>query len=78
MPTLSRFEDFERAAISLAENANPRRFRVNIKYRHCDSALKLTVTDDVQKYIYSSSIAQDIRRMEKLNNKLIIKMMDRQ
>jgi len=77
MPTVTSYEDFEKNADRMAAQADPSRFRFVIKYHHCKGEVSLTVTDDKERFKYSSNLAQDVKRMEKLNNKLLRKMMEK-
>ena len=77
MPELASYEDFEKNADRMVAESDPSRFRFNIKYRHCDGGLSLTVTDDRERFRYSTNLAQDVKKLEKLYNKLLRKMMDK-
>lgn len=77
MPTITTFEDFDIIADRMVSSSDPRRFRFAIKYRHNDGVVTLTITDDVERFKFTSNLAQDVKKMEKLNNKLLRKMMEK-
>eukprot|EP00741_Cyanophora_paradoxa_P007339 tig00001107_g7099.t1 len=49
--------------------ARPAETRYCIKYRHCDAKLVLKVTDDKVCLKYRTDQAQDLKKIEKLNNR---------
>jgi signal recognition particle subunit SRP9 len=70
MPYLPSWEEFAKAAEEIYQ-ASPYKTRYVVKYRHCDCKLELKVTDDVNCVKYRTDQAQDVKRLEKLNNSLM-------
>ncbi|XP_062502438.1 signal recognition particle 9 kDa protein-like [Corticium candelabrum] len=76
MPYIPSWDEFVRAAEEIYQ-ANPYKARYVVKYRHCQSKLELKVTDDIQCVKYRTDQAQDIKRLEKLNNSLMRMMVSK-
>ncbi|XP_065833789.1 signal recognition particle 9 kDa protein-like [Oscarella lobularis] len=70
MPFVSSWDEFARTAEQLYL-ANPYKTRFVVKYRHCDAKMILKITDDVACIKYATDQAQDVKRLEKLNNTLL-------
>eukprot|EP00118_Oscarella_pearsei_P028467 m.2218 g.2218 ORF g.2218 m.2218 type:complete len:82 (+) comp8465_c0_seq1:70-315(+) len=70
MPFLSTWDDFSRMAEQIYLE-NPYKTRFVVKYRHCEAKLVLKVTDDVTCIKFATDQAQDVKRLEKLNNSLL-------
>ncbi|CAK8560237.1 unnamed protein product [Lathyrus sativus] len=67
MVYITSWDDFMERSIQLFR-ADPDSTRYVMKYRHCDGKLILKVTDNVQCLKYKTDQAQEIKKMEKLNN----------
>ena len=58
--------------------ADPMKVRVVMKYRHCDGNLCIKVTDDTTCLQYKTDQAQDVKKIEKLNSKLMRLMVSKE
>jgi len=67
MVYIENWDDFQESSIKLFRS-DPVATRYVMKYRHCDGKLVLKVTDDKVCLKFKTDQAQDIRKMEKLNN----------
>nr|XP_024393965.1 signal recognition particle 9 kDa protein-like isoform X1 [Physcomitrium patens] len=67
MVYIENWDDFQ-ARSSALFRSDPVATRYVMKYRHCDGKLVLKVTDDKVCLKFKTDQAQDIRKMEKLNN----------
>ena len=70
MPKIESWDEFSKAAERLYQS-DPFKVRYNIKYRHCDGKLILTVTDDQVRLRYETQHAQDVKKIEKLTASLL-------
>ena len=70
MTYIDNWEDFAKAAEQLYLN-NPSKSRFTTKYRRCDGNLILKMTDDKVCLKYRTDQAQDVKKLEKLNNILM-------
>ncbi|XP_078491903.1 signal recognition particle 9 kDa protein-like [Ciona intestinalis] len=70
MTYIETWEEFCKATERLYQS-DPNKVRYNIKYRHCDGKMVLTVTDDQVRLQYAASHAQDVKKMEKLTSSLM-------
>uniref|UniRef100_A0ACD5ZRB0 Uncharacterized protein n=1 Tax=Avena sativa TaxID=4498 RepID=A0ACD5ZRB0_AVESA len=61
------WEEFVDRSLELFRN-DPIATRYVMKYRHCDGKLVLKVTDNNDCLKFKTDQAQDIKKMEKLNN----------
>lgn len=67
MVYVENWDDFQERSIVLFRT-DPVATRYVMKYRHCDGKLVLKVTDDKVCLKFKTDQAQDLRKMEKLNN----------
>lgn len=67
MVYIENWDDFQERSIVLFRS-DPVATRYVMKYRHCDGKLVLKVTDDRVCLKFKTDQAQDLRKMEKLNN----------
>ena len=72
MPALnvSSVEEFQEALDDFFAG-NSEKSRFDMKYRHCDSKLRLKVTDDEKVAIFKTSNIQDVKKVEKLSSHAI-------
>ncbi|XP_066910949.1 signal recognition particle 9 kDa protein-like [Clytia hemisphaerica] len=70
MTYIENWEDFAKAAEQLFIE-NPSQARFCTKYRHCDGKLVIKMTDDKVCLKYRTDQAQDVKKLEKLNNVLM-------
>ena len=70
MTYIDNWEDFAKAAEQLFLS-NPSKSRFTTKYRRCDGNLVLKMTDDKVCLKYRTDQAQDVKKLEKLNNVLM-------
>ncbi|CAK8680245.1 signal recognition particle 9 kDa protein-like [Clavelina lepadiformis] len=70
MTYIESWEEFCKAAERLYQS-DPSKVRYNIKYRHCDEKLVLTVTDDQVRLQYATEHAQDVKKVEKFTSTLL-------
>lgn len=74
MPYIKSFEEFARQAEGLFA-ANPRDSRFVLKYRHQDGKLVAKMTDNRVCIMYLVEKSQEVKKVEKLNSRLIGLMM---
>ncbi|KAM0951778.1 putative signal recognition particle, SRP9/SRP14 subunit, signal recognition particle SRP9 [Dioscorea sansibarensis] len=67
MVYIASWEEFVERSIQLFR-ADPQSSRYVMKYRHCDGKLVLKVTDNRECLKFKTDQAQDVKKMEKLNN----------
>ncbi|KAH7661327.1 Signal recognition particle SRP9 subunit protein [Dioscorea alata] len=67
MVYIASWEEFVERSIQLFR-ADPQSSRYLMKYRHCDGKLVLKVTDNRECLKFKTDQAQDVKKMEKLNN----------
>ncbi|KAK1314266.1 Signal recognition particle 9 kDa protein [Acorus calamus] len=67
MVYIESWDEFVDKSVQLFR-ADPQSSRYVMKYRHCDGKLVLKVTDNRECLKYKTDQAQEIKRMEKLNN----------
>ncbi|XP_033640828.1 signal recognition particle 9 kDa protein-like [Asterias rubens] len=70
MTYINSWEEFAKAAEKLYLT-DPSKARIVMRYRHCDGKLAIKVTDDIVCLQYRTEHAQDVKRIEKLNSKLM-------
>lgn len=70
MPYIKSFEEFAKQAESLYM-ANPQNARFVLKYRHQDGKLVAKMTDDRVCLMYLVEYSQEIKKVEKLNGRLL-------
>lgn len=70
MPKIESWEEFAKAAERLYLS-DPSNVRYNMKYRHCNGNLTVTVTDDQVRLQYETKHAHDIKRIEKLTSTML-------
>ncbi|KAJ3104462.1 Signal recognition particle protein [Phlyctochytrium planicorne] len=76
MVYLETFDEFQKAVEDLYANA-PNRSRLVVKYRHCDGELVMKITDGPLCIKYRTDRQQDLKKFEKLNTSLMLKMQQR-
>ncbi|RKP07828.1 signal recognition particle 9 kDa protein-like protein [Thamnocephalis sphaerospora] len=76
MVYITDWNDYQRAVLDLYSGA-PQQTRFVTKYRHCDGALVLKVTDDRTCLKYRTDQAQDLKRWERLTRALARVMANR-
>ncbi|KAJ0982403.1 hypothetical protein J5N97_010658 [Dioscorea zingiberensis] len=67
MVYIASWEEFVDRSVQLFR-ADPESSRYVMKYRHCDGKMVLKVTDNRECLKFKSDQAQDVKKMEKLNN----------
>ncbi|XP_039139639.1 signal recognition particle 9 kDa protein [Dioscorea cayenensis subsp. rotundata] len=67
MVYIASWEEFVERSIQIFR-ADPQSSRYVMKYRHCDGKLVLKVTDNRECLKFKTDQAQDVKKMEKLNN----------
>lgn len=70
MPKIQSWEEFSRAAERLYQS-DPLNVRYNIKYRHCNGNLIVTVTDDQVRLQYETEHSSDIKKIDKLSSAML-------
>ncbi|XP_047145600.1 signal recognition particle 9 kDa protein isoform X1 [Hydra vulgaris] len=70
MVYIETWEEFTKAAEQLYLS-NPKKTRFTMKYRNCEGKLVVKMTDDVVVLKYRTEHAQDVKKVEKLNNILM-------
>ncbi|CAM8976730.1 unnamed protein product [Rhodiola kirilowii] len=67
MVYVETWDEFLEKSVQLFK-ADPEATRYQTKYRHCDGKLVLKVTDNKECLKYKTDQAQDLKKLEKLNN----------
>uniref|UniRef100_A0A2P2QP78 Signal recognition particle 9 kDa protein n=1 Tax=Rhizophora mucronata TaxID=61149 RepID=A0A2P2QP78_RHIMU len=67
MVYITSWDEFVERSVQLFR-ADPDSARYVMKYRHCDGKLVLKVTDNKECLKFKTDLAQDAKKMEKLNN----------
>ncbi|KAG0489194.1 hypothetical protein HPP92_007827 [Vanilla planifolia] len=67
MVYIDSWDDFVERSIQVFR-ADPQSTRYVVKYRHCEGKLVLKVTDNRVCLKFKTDQAQDLKKMEKLNN----------
>ncbi|CAM8927499.1 unnamed protein product [Rhodiola kirilowii] len=67
MVYVETWDDFLERSVQLFR-ADPEATRYQMKYRHCDGKLVAKVTDNKECIKYKTDQAQDLKKLEKLNN----------
>ncbi|CAI8043307.1 Signal recognition particle 9 kDa protein [Geodia barretti] len=75
-PYVDSWEEFAKAAERIYSQS-PWKTRFCVKYRHCDGALVLKITDDKTCVKYQTDQLQDVKKLEKLNSVLMRNMVAR-
>ena len=73
MPHVSSIDEFAERAEALFRD-NPLQTRYSIKYRNVDGRVVLKATDDATVVMLKTDQAADLRKMERLNNRLFALM----
>lgn len=70
MTYFDSWDEFVKTAERLYQS-DPNKVKYNIKYRHCDEKMVLSVTDDQVRLQYATDRAQDVKKMEKFTSSLL-------